>query len=848
MRHEPWAPPEPVALSHRPSRTHRSRTHRSHRVVAAVTAALLLVSLTVLDLTAGPAQADTAPPTPSLPATVSTDPLPTVQVDGVVWAQVVVGTIAYAGGRFTTARPAGAAPGTDTVPRHNLLAYDVRTGVLLPSFAPVLNGDVRALTAAPDGTRLFVGGNFTKVGTASRLRLAAFSVPTGALVPGFAPQIDAPVQALAATASTLYLGGIFSTVAGRARLGAAALDSAAAGLRPWAPVKSTSGAVRHIVLSPDGRKVVLGGNFTTMNGSDDPGYGLAAVDATAGTSNFDLPVNGLVRNAGVDASITALAATPDGFYGSGYVYDRLQGNLEGAFKADWNGNLVWLEDCHGDSYSLFPSAGAVYVAGHSHYCGNVGGFGQDVLQEQWSYHRGLAFSAGVDPQPISKDPYGYYNFEGRPRPTLLTWFPDFDTGTFTGQNEGPWHVSGNDDYVLYGGEFTTVNGRRQQGLVRFAKPSLAPNDDGPRLTGAKLVPSLRSFAQGIRVSWPASFDRDNEQLTYQLFRDGAVVGPRQTARSTFWQRPMLSWLDTTVQPGRSYGYRIQVTDPMGNTVRGDGRTVTAAGGTTYSPYDQAVLNDSPLAYWPLGEQSGTTVVDLAGSDTATRSSGVTQRVKGALRNDPGTAYRFNGTNLSFVASSQARANFDQLSVEAWFRTTSTRGGKVVSFGSSRTRTPSTDYDRQIYLGDSGRLLFGVNRADGIKTIETPASVNDGRWHHAVGTLSPAGMSFVVDGQLVGTRADAVNGQVTTGYWRIGGDALRGWPDNPTSGFLAGDIDQVAVYPDVLPLARARAHFELRRPPATRLRDQRRTRPPPAGVGVATASSAPAPPPPAPRPR
>ena len=38
---------------------------------------------------------------------------------------------------------------------------------------------------------------------------------------------------------------------------------------------------------------------------------------------------------------------------------------------------------------------------------------------------------------------------------------------------------GNEDYVVYGGEFTRVNNRAQQGLVRFARPNLAPNDDGP---------------------------------------------------------------------------------------------------------------------------------------------------------------------------------------------------------------------------------------------------------------------------------------------------------------------------------------------------------------------------------
>jgi hypothetical protein len=67
---------------------------------------------------------------------VSSDALPAPQIDGVVWDQVVIGNVVYVGGEFTTARPAGSKPGVDTVPRANILAYDLTTGVLIDSFAP----------------------------------------------------------------------------------------------------------------------------------------------------------------------------------------------------------------------------------------------------------------------------------------------------------------------------------------------------------------------------------------------------------------------------------------------------------------------------------------------------------------------------------------------------------------------------------------------------------------------------------------------------------------------------------------------------------------------------------------
>ena len=154
---------------------HPSRVRAGALLIAATIAASLIVGTS-------PAIADTAPVDTTVPETVSTDLLPTVQINGVVWSQTIVGNVVYAGGNFSTAQPAGAAAGVNTVPRSNLLAYDIRTGELITSFAPVLNGQVRVVTASPDGSVLYVGGEFTTVDGQSRSRIAAFNTATGALI------------------------------------------------------------------------------------------------------------------------------------------------------------------------------------------------------------------------------------------------------------------------------------------------------------------------------------------------------------------------------------------------------------------------------------------------------------------------------------------------------------------------------------------------------------------------------------------------------------------------------------------------------------------------------------------
>ena len=46
----------------------------------------------------------------------------------------------------------------------------------------------------------------------------------------------------------------------------------------------------------------------------------------------------------------------------------------------------------------------------------------------------------------------------------------------------------------------------------------------------------------------------------------------------------------------------------------------------------------------------------------------------------------------------------------------------------------------------------------------------------------------------------------TGFWRLGGDNLAGWPNTGSSQYFAGTIDDAAVYPTALSLAQVRDHY------------------------------------------
>ena len=90
---------------------------------------------------------------------------------------------------------------------------------------------------------------------------------------------------------------------------------------------------------------------------------------------------------------------------------------------------------------------------------------------------------------ILNDSLGYPNWHGVANgPSLVNWLPDMTIGSYTGQYQAGWDVDGNNDYVVFGGEFPTVNGVGQQGLVRFARRGARAQQGGPALHRWQLHP------------------------------------------------------------------------------------------------------------------------------------------------------------------------------------------------------------------------------------------------------------------------------------------------------------------------------------------------------------------------
>ncbi|TQJ10136.1 hypothetical protein [Lapillicoccus jejuensis] len=209
--------------------------------------------------------------------------------DGEVTALAVSSGVVYAGGSFTTVQgaarsrlagvtTAGGLTGLDGRLDGSVLGLAVRSGVLyaggtfrtsggavrnrlaawstsgngLTGWAPTASAAVEAV--ATDATRVYVGGDFAKVGgDPAATHLAALDPTSGAVLPTFRPRPAFPVRGIAVDSSVVAVAG----AGGGGRLATYRLDGTLA-RTPW----QTDGDVQTVTLA--GSTLVAGGHFARV--------------------------------------------------------------------------------------------------------------------------------------------------------------------------------------------------------------------------------------------------------------------------------------------------------------------------------------------------------------------------------------------------------------------------------------------------------------------------------------------------------------------------------------------------------------------------------------------------------
>jgi hypothetical protein len=217
----------------------------------------------------------------------------------------------------------------------------------------------------------------------------------------------------------------------------------------------------------------------------------------------------------------------------------------------------------------------------------------------------------------------------------------------------------------------------------------------------------------------------------------------------------------------------------------------------------AAAADFPLsAYWPLNEGRGQVVHDWSGHG----NDGQLGSTPGVDANDPSWikgiffwsyGLHFDGGDFVSIPDSNSLEP-QQMTVSAWFRGNGSPGNFKYLVAKGSNLCESSTYG--LYTSGNGGLAFYVG--DGTtpgfsRSPEAPATVWDGKWHHASGTYDGNVVRLFIDGKEIGTgtlstttiQYDLPSGKTTLGAY-IGTCDLT----------LTGDLDEVSIWSKALPVS------------------------------------------------
>jgi RHS repeat-associated protein len=281
-------------------------------------------------------------------------------------------------------------------------------------------------------------------------------------------------------------------------------------------------------------------------------------------------------------------------------------------------------------------------------------------------------------------------------------------------------------------------------------------------------------------------DLGNRTVTYQLNGSGDLVSVTKSNQIPDPRTGVVTNQNAITAYTYGSGHLLQqVADPRGARTR-----------VNYDQsYRQVVLIDNPVAYWRLGETSGTTAQDATGSYPAALHGGITLAQGGALWGDADLAYRFDGTSAYLSTSAALSGISNSLTFEAW-----------VNHGGIAWATGAHEFVIALRLGAptylsvySGTIFMSVYDGTTQRTVQGGAVPAWG-WHHLAGTWDGSQLRVYVDGVLSATSAPYTEGALTA----VGNTSIGGY--DGVSYFFKGTLDEPAVYSSVLSAARVQAHF------------------------------------------
>jgi hypothetical protein len=691
---------------------------------------------------------------PAYGAQFSVTPKPTWMTNGDVTSILPVGNRVYIGGDFSAVGPITGSG----------LPVSRSTGQPVARFPKLAASPMAAIPDDRGG--YYVGGWFTTAYRRAALHLMHLQADgsVGRALPG----VNGPVFAMALSHTTLYIGGSFTRVGGRARHNIAAIDVRRRAVTAWNP--HANGQVD--ALSVSGRAVYAGGKFTQIGGAARNRVA-ALLTTTGAAANL---------NPGANAMVDAIAVWHDTLYVGG-VFTSIAGQPRTGLAAvnagsgavePWNPQpTAFTQDCLDcDQYPVPGSASALVVSGSTLYVGGqfaaIGRHDREStaafdlrtgLLRPWNA-RAEQHDVGVDSDVTTLAISGstvyvggdFPGIGGKTRAGVAAL--SARTGVATGWNPNPWGdvlavaVSGSTVYV--GGAFHVLGGLARPGIAALDARTGAPTFWKPKSARAQdpsaLAVSGRTLYAGGQ-DWLAAIDA-------------------RTGKTTSWDMSYGGWVQA-LAVSRNLLY-----------VGGDFSSIGGADRSNIAALD---LRTGQATRWNPRAWSSSSgdVLTLAIARNTVYAGGFFTHIGGrnrhglaALDARTGAATRWNPTSNGDVLALTERGstiyvggNFDRIGgrKRSKIAALSARTGKATSWN------PAADDNvnalnvagGQVYAGgDFGRIggrtrdyLAAINIATGIATPWNP-NPNLGGWCRplAVNTIATSRSSLYAGGDFTSSEA------------------------------------------------------------------------------------------------
>jgi chitodextrinase len=572
-----------------------------------------------------------------------------------VTAFAQVGDTMYVGGKFLQVQHG---PGGETFDQPYIAAFNRSTGEWIDTFRPVLDAPVWEMKASPDGTKLFVGGEFTSVnGQANTSYLAALDPATGAPVASWVGYVSRPanvsdVRSMDVQGNWLYVSGNFTRAAGgtgtqykapfsvsrlaRFRLSDGQPDGT------WKP--SIEVAAQDLDASAQGDRVYIVGNFKTLNGVSLAVTRFAVLSTTNGQfvpgladyqQNVNPPTEWLntVLEVGDKVYVGGSQHVLHQYDRNGLVFERSHETKSG-----------------GDFQAITADQGILYASCH---CNN------------WQYSDSNTWP---DPQGYSQvNQVNYFSaYDIDDDIEVIRDFQPTNLSATGAGGEGPWELLADSEHCLWtGGDLVrgdAVPGTFYGGFERFC----------PRDASSPTAPTnLKSTVDGsgsVTMTWNASADDSGAAPLYEVLRDDPAFGT--VVIGTTYSR---SFVD--VGGAGATRYFVRAADPTGNrsattaalTIQSAPpvvSTLMAAGSSWSYQADGADLGTAwrtpghDISSWPVGSAelgwgdgdeatvlpSGA-VTQYFATDVQVADPAAQKMVSFLVRRDDGAVVYLNGTEI-----------------------------------------------------------------------------------------------------------------------------------------------------------------------------------------------------------